>query len=195
MDAHARGEAGDDAAGEVHGGTEDVVHAALVHVGGRENVIRLFAREHAREVDAVAADVHQSAAAERAIEADVAVDAAGFVTKARADEPQLADLAGPDGIDHRVRQRMRPIHKRLDENELGLLRGIEHLGRLRARQRERLFAKHMLAGAEGFDRPFMMERIREGEVNRLNVGVGEELVVAVVGRGDVARLGKLTGGI
>ena len=54
-----------------------LVDAALVEVAGgvRLQSARLC-REHAREVDAVAADVHQRAAGRSGAEADVAVDRA-----------------------------------------------------------------------------------------------------------------------
>jgi hypothetical protein len=121
VDAHPAGEAGDDAGGEFHRRDEHVVDAALVQMSGSMDLDRLFAREEAREVDAVAPDVHQPAAAEFLVEADVSVDARSFVAETGADQSQFADLPAAQRIDHRERQRVRAVHERFDEDFARLL--------------------------------------------------------------------------
>ena len=48
----------------------------------------------------------------------------------------------------------------------------------------RLLAEHMLAGGERPQRPFVVERVRQGDVDRVELGVCEQVVVAAMGPGD-----------
>ena len=56
---------------------------------------------------------------------------------------------------------------------------------------ERLLAEHVLARFERPDRPVRVHRVRQRDVDRLDLGVGEKLVVAPVGARDLPRLCEL----
>ena len=76
-----RGEAAHDlrdhAGGEAQQAGEAVVHAGWRDVVVAEDVVRIRAGDQARAADRVAADVHQRAAVERGIQADVAPASTG----------------------------------------------------------------------------------------------------------------------
>ena len=48
-------------------------------------------------------------------------------------------------------------------------RDVEHLLRLRGVRRERLFAQHVLAGAQGADRPLVVQAVGQRDVDRVDV--------------------------
>src|ERR1700722_15532004 len=80
----------------------------------------------AREVDAVAADIHQSAASENWIEADIVLGLPNAKAETGADERDLTDLSRPNRVKHAVDQRMRAIHKGFGEHESRLLGDVKH---------------------------------------------------------------------
>ena len=186
MDAHAAGEAGDDAGGEFHRADHQIVHAALVQVRRGVDFDRLFAGQQAREVDAVAPDVHQPTAAEFLVEAHVPFDALRAIAEAGADHFQLADLSAAQRVDHLVRERVRAVHEGFDEHLARLARRVEHLLALRSGQGEGLFAQNVLAGAQGFDGPLVMQRVGQGVVDGIDGGVGQQRVVAAVNVGNLS---------
>ena len=80
--------------------------------------------------------------------------------------------------------RMVAIHERLHEQAvvaLGQIKGGPHVGRAPA---ERLLAQHVLAGLERPARPLQVQRVGERDVDGLDVGVGQQRLVAVIGALD-----------
>jgi hypothetical protein len=73
------------------------------------------------------------------------------------------------------------VHEAFHEQAAGLLGGVEgalHLGRPPV---ERLLAEDVLARLERADRPLDVERVRERDVQGVELGIGEQLVVGAVG--------------
>ena len=71
-------------------------------------------------------------------------------------------------------------HERLHQQAAGAVGGVEGLLDLGGGPRERLLAQHVLAGLERADRPRHVERVRQRDVDRLDVGVLEKRLVAPV---------------
>ena len=58
---------------------------------------------------------------------------------------------------------------------------------------ERLLAEDVLAGLERLDRPLAVHRVRQRDVDRLDLRVGEQLLVRAVGPRDLPLLRELLG--
>jgi hypothetical protein len=62
--------------------------------------------------------------------------------------------------------------------------GGEHRLCVGRTHRQRLFAQHVLAGGAGLDRPFGMQVIRQRDIHRLDVRVGQQRLVGAEMPGD-----------
>jgi hypothetical protein len=58
--------------------------------------------------------------------------------------------------------------------------GGDHRVELGGLQRQRLFAQHMLARGKGLQRPIDMEVIGQRDIDRVDGGVGEQALIAVM---------------
>ena len=113
----------------------------------------------------------------------------------RADLPELADRTRADELFQLLRLRMVPVHERLHQQTALTVRRVEGaLDRFRGAS-ERLLAEDVLARLERFDRPGHVECVRQGDVDRLDVIVGEQRLVAPVRALDplFARIGLRAG--
>src|SRR5436190_14149668 len=137
-----------------------------------------LAREQARATDAVAADVHQRAARQGRVEADIVVPERE--REGGAYEPELADRAAADELDRPLRLRMVTPHERLHQQPAGAVRGVERLADVVRPACERLLTEHVVPGLERPNRPFDVLCVRQRHVDRLHVGVVEQRVVAAV---------------
>ena len=83
------------------------------------------------------------------------------------------------------------VHERLAQQSAAPLGGVECRDHLLGVARERLLAEHVLAGLERFDRPLGVQRVRQRDVDRLDLGVGEQVLVRAVGARNLplARVG------
>lgn len=93
----------------------------------------------------------------------------------------LANLATPHKLPHLPRQREKPRPDRLHEKQILPLRNIDQNLRLRGIDRKRLFAEHMLASFEGEARMLVVVGMRGGNVDDVDVWVGDEVRVGAVG--------------
>jgi len=78
---------------------------------------------------------------------------AQVVAKCRLDHAHLADRAVANQLDQLVRLRVAAVHERFHQEHAGRAHGLDHPLRLCGIDRERLFAKHMLAGPRRLERP------------------------------------------
>lgn len=152
------------------------------HLGGR-------AEQQAGEGDRVDAEVEQGAAGQGRL-LETPGRAGDREPEARLDGPQLADLAGlhPAGDLDDGRQEPRPhgLHQ-----EAPVASGRRHhLPRLTCVHRERLLAHHVTACPEGGHGHGPVLAVGRGDVDDVDVVVGEQRLVAAVGAGDAVALGE-----
>ena len=90
--------------------------------------------------------------------------------------PDCTSLAGTQPL------RMKADHEGFGDEHLSRRRAQLH--RFLGRQRDRLFAKHVLAGRRGLQRQRHVQVIGQRIVDRLDLGIGEQRLVAAVGRAE-----------
>jgi hypothetical protein len=74
-----------------------------------------------------------------------------------------------------------PPHKPLGEDEAGGISTVEGFLDLIGMSRERLLDQHVLAGVERRERPLHVQPVGKRDVNGLDVGIGQQPLVAPVG--------------
>ena len=74
---------------------------------------------------------------------------------------------------------MQAVHERFAEEGAGLAGGMDHRVRLEGGQPHRLFAKHMLAGFGGPDRPSRMVRMRHCDIDGVDVRIAKQRLVTL----------------
>jgi hypothetical protein len=89
-------------------------------------------------------------------------------------------------------QRVVPIVHCFHNDEPGFLSGRRDVGRFGGVGRERLLAQHVLARRDRLERPRRVQRIGQRVVHRVDLRIGEHLVVGAVRLGD-AVLGGVPG--
>ncbi len=72
--------------------------------------------------------------------------------------------------------------------------GLDDGHRFGVVQRERFLAEDVLAGFGGLDRPFRVHRMRRRDVDRLDLRVGEQFLVAAVAARDAELRAERLGG-
>ena len=95
----------------------------------------------------------------------------------------VADRPAGDQLVDGVGLRVVPVHERLGDVDVGRRRGGGDAVDLVQGQRQRLLAEHVLAGLGGPHRPLGVQVVRQRNVDRVDVRVGEQRLVA----GDAAR--------
>jgi len=101
----------------------------------------------------------------------------------RPDQPELADRALVDELLQPLRLRMVAVHERLHQDPPRSAGGVEGALDLLRPPVERLLAEHMLSGLERAHRPLDVQRVRQRDVDRVDVRILEErLIRAVRGR-------------
>ena len=150
-----------------------------------------LAAQQPQRADAVAADVHQRAAVELGVAADVRAVGEREAER-RADGARLADgLAGEpaEGLDARVQAPHHALHQHAPGSLGGVERGLD-VGRP---ARQRLLGERVLAGLEGADRPRDVERVGKRHVDRVDLRVVEQRLVGAVRTRDPVLGGKRLG--
>ncbi|MNC41758.1 hypothetical protein D3C75_905360 [compost metagenome] len=142
---------------------------------------RLRAEQQPRRTERVTADIVQGAPAPSRFEADVRGISGIIICKSPPDGPQIADLAAGDNLLHFGNPRVMPVHIGFGQVHARLTAGFHHLCRLPAVQGNRLFAQHMLAGFCRPDYPFPVQMVRKRNIYRINVGIGQQFLIAAVG--------------
>ncbi len=102
----------------------------------------------------------------------------------------VADDAALDEFDDLGRLRMQPVHEGFAGKDAGLLRFvIDGIG-VKGRKRDRLFDEHVFAGADCLDRPFGMAGVRRGDIDRVDLAVRQQRLIAIDDAGAREVLGK-----
>ena len=81
-------------------------------------------------------------------------------------------------------------HERLGQDEPGPIGEVERFVDLGRMAGVRLLAQDMLAGRQRAHRPGVVERVWQRDVDRLDVGILEQVVIRPVGAGDPVRGGE-----
>ena len=124
----------------------------------------------------IAAQVIQGAAAHRL--GKVAEAALAVVDELRAiDSANPPQLTGAKKGLHTGVERNEPALHRLDEERTGFTCNGRNLAGLVGREHRRLLAEHGLSGAQGAGSPTRVHRVRERQVDGVDLGVGEQLLV------------------
>ena len=148
------------------------------------------AGDEAGHRDRVAADIEDAAAGKVVGEEPVLRhEARHLEAEARLDHPHLADRPGGDQLAELRRLRMQAVHERLAGEGAGLAMRVEHRVDLEGGKRHRLLDEHMLAGLRRLDRPFGVAGMRRRDVDRLDLGIVEQRLVAI----EDSRAGELLG--
>ena len=157
-------------------------HGRVAFDAGRDPQ-RLDAEEIAGGVDRIAADVVEPPAADLRLVAHVRRIGERIAEKrldrlGGAERSILGEVAGslPPG-------RMAG-HERLGHELAGAAPGVDQLLGLRGGQRDRLLAEHVLAGLHGADAPGHVQVVGQRVVDRLDVGIGQQGLVAPIGARD-----------
>ena len=108
---------------------------------------------------------------------------------------QLSDGVLRDELGEPLRLRMVPPHERLHQHAPGPLGGVERALRLLRPPRQRLLAEHVLAGLQRPDRPLDVQRVRQRDVDRVDLRVGEQRLVAAVRAREPVLGGVRTGAL
>ena len=81
-------------------------------------------------------------------------------------------------------------HERLGQDEALALGDVEGALDLLGAARQRLLAEHVLAGLERADRPLDVQRVGQRDVDRVDLGVGEQRLVGAVRARDAVLGGE-----
>ena len=158
----------------------------------RDHAPRLLAEGEARGLNAVAADVVDAAAARFHAVADVGrVDVE--VAEMRVHGAQFADAAFVEKLAQAQPLRSAADHEGFADLDAGAGAHFEQRFGFGHGHAERLFAEHVLAGFGGLDCPGNVQLIGQRIVDGVDVGVGEQLLVGAVGRGNTKLAGRLAG--
>ena len=136
-----------------------------------EDALRLTGQEPGA-ADAVATNVHQSAAVQIGREPDI-----GWIRQGEAeggaDGTELPDRPAGDELLEPRSLGVVPVHERLRQQEPGSVGRVEHLLDVVGLPAQRLLAEDVLPGLERLDRPLDVERVGQGDVDRVELGVRE----------------------
>ena len=132
------------------------------------NLERLAAGDRSADVDAVAANVHQRAAAKLRLQADV-VRLGEAKRKGAADHVRLADGAPPHQLHDLGGTRVESIHERLHQLHTAGVRSLLHLGALLRGEGQRLLAEHVLTVLCSTNRPLSMHAVGQRNVDGIDV--------------------------
>src|SRR5262249_5226584 len=152
--------------------------------------LRLGAAEGTQEVDRVAAGVHHRAAGQ--------VEPVPDVTEPwqRKAQPGLYVADRPDGVDELQRpggQRVVPVVERLHHDQPAGLGGVRDLPGLAGVGGHRLLAQHVLTGGDRGERPLRVQRVRQRDVDRVDLRILDDLGVRAVYDRDVVAVGEGAG--
>ena len=117
------------------------------------------------------------------------------VREERLDRPQLADRAvGHELVDARP-QRVEAVHERLHQHDARSPAALDHPGGFGGVERQRLLAEYVLAGLRGAAGPRRVQVVGQRDVHRLDVGIGEQVVVRTVVARDPQFPGRRRGAV
>ena len=107
------------------------------------------------------------------------------VRKKRLHRPQLANRAALNQFLRLLPLRMVPKHEGFHQLQFRMPTSRFHqFDAFGCGQADRFFAQHMLARFQRANRPRHMQMIRQRIVNRINVGIGQQLLIRAIRLGD-----------
>ena len=149
-------------------------------VGIEERLAIDCAGDQARHRNRIAADVENAAAGHIIGKQPVfRIDLAHVEAEGGADDTQIADHAALDKLDQLRRLWVDAIHEGFAGKNARLPGFVIDGFCIEGGKRDRLFDEHMLAGTDGLDRPFGMAGVRRGDIDSVDVLVGEQGLIAI----------------
>ena len=137
--------------------------------GPRGEDPRFRSGKKAKQIDGVAARVHERPASQLKVEADIpGVEHVGVQMSFQV--LNLPKLSAGDDFLHPTSERMVALMECLGQNQARRISGGGHLARLFGVGGERFFAKDMLARRQSSQRPVAMQAIRQRDINRIDLG-------------------------
>ena len=183
-------------AAEVENGRRETIAAALgVALADARHPPRLRGEDEPGDVDGVAPDVEEGAAARILLVTDVG-DVAVVVREGHLHGAHLADAPAADQVDDLVPLRVVTDHEGLRDDLAGLPLHLGQLLGLRGGHRDGFFAKDVLARPGRLDRPGHVQVVGQRVVDGFDLGIGQQFFVAAVRprhadrRGRLSRLGE-----
>jgi hypothetical protein len=153
----------------------------------RHRAKRLAAEQVARGVHGVAADVIERAAADVLAVADVG-GVAVEIGERRLHAQELADAPALHPFSRQPPLRVIADHEGFADQFSGLaLHRDQRLG-IGGIECDRFFAQHMLAGPCGARAPVHMHVVGQRIVDHVDLGIGQQLLIAAIGPGNPERL-------
>ena len=154
---------------------------------------RLFTEEHARGVDAIATHVHERPTHQIGVQPHVRRRKRFQQERKRGPHrTQFPDRTGVDQRAHPRMLRMEAVHERFHQRHPERRAPLDGRRRLRRSRSERLLAKHGLTSGCGLDDPLGMQTVRQGDIDRVDLGIGKQLLVGTVAARDTEPRGHLT---
>ena len=177
-----------------------MINTAATKDAARPHYGRLGPGRRSHPVQGVGSDIHQRAAAKVALVADLGsvIDEVGLEQGGQV--AHLSQLAGADDLQHPGEQWVVAIVEGLHQHPAARLRRRDHGASLAGVHRKGLLAQHMLARLERGDGEVGVPRGRQGVVDRIDVGPGDQVLIGLrhlgnaVQLGEGARPGRISGG-
>jgi len=119
-------------------------------------------------------------------------DVVGVVVEVREPALHRAELADPTGADelaYSLPRGVEAVHESLHQPDASSGAGVDHLLRLSCVQRQRLLAQDVLAGPGRRDRPLGVEVVRQRDVDRVDLVVGQQVLVRAMRLRDPEPIG------
>src|SRR5579863_1648352 len=170
-------------------GYQRLINAGAVPARQRLHPRRALSGHQAREADWIGTQIHQRAASQRRIKADVRL--IGEIESERGVHGLYpSDRTGRHQFLQLRCVRLRPIGKAFDQQHAVASRGGEHRTRLAAGYRQRLFTQHVFAGLTRPDGPLGVQRIWQRIVDGIDRRIGEQLLVGTIRAVNAGFAGK-----
>ena len=185
---HRGAHGGQGAAGVAAGEGDVEVDAALGQGGGRGQLLGC-AEHEVGEGEGVDPHVQQGAGAQRGVEEAVVRTGGDHEAELGTQLARGAEVAGVQALAQLADDRVARAPHRLHEEDVVLAGQPHHLLRVAGVEGQRLLAHHVLAGLDRHPGVLEVQGVGGGDVDDLDVGVGDQVGVRRVGAGTGRVLG------